>query len=289
VPKQRRRQAADTRERRKMRQLMAGLLFVLLLSQAAQATAAPVGFTFRKGEKLTYAVDLRTSGSAPGKGTYESDLSGEAVFETLKVRPDGTAEVRMTCSGKGKMVAGSGSLAYEETAVAPILLLVKPDGAISEFRDLNGHKTYLIKAGFDLLNAGAGLRMYLVGTYTMFGLQLPSKTPAPGGKWTGAHKAEHGSGAGGGFDLSKMKVELKSEPILFSLAGTSKYHEVACLTISSPSAVRFDMPGNPHGVAGTWYFDAASGRVVGFESHLKQWGTDKVDFDYTVSLTEVKP
>jgi hypothetical protein len=29
--------------------------------------------------------------------------------------------------------------------------------------------------------------------------------------------------------------------------------------------------------------------VVGFESHLKQWGTDKVDFDYTVSLTEVKP
>ena len=271
-----------------MRRLMAGVCFVLLFSQVVQATAAPVGFTFRKGEKLTYAVELRTSGSAAGKGTYKGDLSGEAVFEALKVRPDGTAEVKMTCSGKGKMVAGSESVAYEETPVAPILLLVKPNGTISEFRDLNGHKTYLIKAGFDLLNAGVGLRMYLVGMYTVFGLQLPSKTPAPGGKWTGAHKTEHGSGSGEGFDLSKMKVELESEPIVFHLAGTNEYHEVACLTISSPSAVRFDMPGNPHGVTGTWYFDAANGRVVGFESYLKQWGTDKVDFDYTVSLTKVE-
>ena len=273
-----------------MRRPMAGVFFVVLFSQVLNATAAPVGFTFRKGEKLTYAVDVRTSGSPAGKGTYKSDLSGEAIFETLRVRPDATAELRMTCSGKGKLVAGGESLAFKDTPSKPIVLLVQSNGAITEFRDRNGRKTYLVKEpDWGLMNTGAMLETYLAGTYTMFGLQLPSKTPAAGGKWTGAHKTEHGSGSGEDFDFSKMKVELKSEPIVFSLAGTTKYHEVAYLKISSPSAVGFDMPGNPRGVSGTWYFDAANGRVVGFETHLKQWGTDKVDFDYTISLTKVEP
>jgi hypothetical protein len=281
-----------------MKRLMPAVFLVLLFSAAVQAAPTPVRFTFRKGEKLTYAIDLHLSARAAakdtsplsGKSAYRGDLSGEAVLETLEVKADGTAVVKLSCSGKGKMFAGSESIDYTDTPPQPLLMVVRPDGTLLEFRTPKGQKTGLMQAGgLDLLSAGATFQMYLAGSYTVFGLQLPPKTPVPGEKWTGAHQKEEYTGGGEDFDVSKMKLELKSEPIVFNLTATTKYHDVPCLTITSPTAVRFDMAGNPHGVPGTWYFDAAQGRVVGFESHLKQWGTDKVDFDYTISLKNVAP
>jgi len=269
-----------------MRLLVACAVLVAVFSQAAQAVTAPVGFRFQPGETLTYAVELRSRGEAPGQGgTYSAEASGRAVFETSSVRPDGTATVNMACSGSGKMTAGTESIPYGDAPMKPLVLVLRPDGTIAEFENSSGGKTYLVTGGYNMWDVGTILATYLIGSYTMFGLELPAEMPTAGKTWTGAHKNEVLKGP----DPETLKVELESEPITFELQGTRTYHEVSCLAITSPAALKFSMPGNPEHVSGTWYFDGAKGRLVGFECHLENWGTDRLDFDYTVTLVKAEP
>jgi hypothetical protein len=269
-----------------MKRLMMGAFLVLFVSQAAQAISAPVRFTFRKGEKLTYSVRMRSSGAPEGKPAFQSDLSGIVVLETLNVRPDGSAQIKVTCSGKGTIISGDESVDLDEGLPDPLVILVKSDGAIAEFRDLDSQRTYLLNSMFDLLNAGNTVRSLLFGEYTMFGLQLPPKMPSAGGAWKGVRKREMGRGSA---DLTKTWVEMVPEAISFKRTRTGKYHNVTCLEITSLSARRFDMPDQRRYASGTWYFDGATGRVVGFESHLRKWGPNKADDDCTISLAKVEP
>ena len=250
------------------------------------AGQSPPRFLFHQGETLTYRVHLSAKGTG-GTSAYACDLDGQVGLTVSKIHPDGTAEVQMSTSGKGNLDYGGESARYGEEPRPRLVLVMKPNGTIAELRDLKGAKTSLLKDMFNLFNAGAVIQAYAVGSYTMFGLQLPAKSLAPGEKWTGVHKREHGTGAQ--LDLAKMKVELQSESVSFTYVGPRECQGKTCVAISCSSGLKFGMRGNQTNIPGTFCFDSAEGRLISFDVHLAGWGTEKLDFDYSVVLDKVTP
>jgi hypothetical protein len=256
------------------------MLAVCVLA-AASSQSGP-RFVFQKGDVLTYQVHCSMKGtSATGgeKAAYASALEGKLVLTVQSVRADGTAEVKLTATGKGKITMADETMPLDEEPASPLIAVVKPNGAIVELRDERGEKTGLLQSMENLFGASTQIQTLLIFNYTLFGLQLPAKLPAPGKSYAGTYKQEHGTGA----DFDSMKIQLQNVPQKFVYKGPGKYEGRDCLVFtcemkaSGPQNTGISIPT-------TFYFDDKEGRLLAVEQHAKNLGREKMTIDETVRL-----
>jgi len=237
-------------------------------------------FSFRKGEKLTYKISYHTLAHAGSSAGASQDLEGQAVLNVRSVRGDGTAVIELVTSGKGRIAMRGQTLETESAPPSHIVAFVKPDGSVSELRGLSGKQSALLRPGLGLLNAGDQGQVFVLGTYTLFGLQLPDKLPPPGGKWIAHQKQEHNRSP----ELDPRRAELEPTPVEFTFVGRREYHGRACLEFSANT--RFT--GIPGGLPTTFYFDNAKGQLAGMELHVAKFGPEQVDVDRSAVLVKVE-
>ena len=260
--------------------LCAALCF---LGQAeVMAAAGGPRFSFHKGEKLTYEMDLHTLSHGGGIPGGRQDISGEAVLRVLNVETDGTAEIELLTRGKGRVTFGTETIQpieIKQGEPSHIVLIVKPDGSIAQFRDTGGNPTAAVmRPGFNMLNGGDVVQAYIVGTYTLFGLLLPSRLPAREGKWTGYRKEEFSS-------LPNMShVQLKKVPATYTFTGAREYKGRNRVVISGsvPNV------GMENGLPTRFYFDSAKGQLVGREARVKRFGRQQADVEWITTLIKVE-
>lgn len=207
---------------------------------APSAAKAPL-FLFHKGEKLTY--DL-------GAGRESSDW--RVVLRVLNLRDDGTAEIELV------------------TWKPRFIIAVKPDGQIIRVQDTLGKPATLLKKPSDTKTPLPVLAtldlapMSVAGTYTLFGLQLPARLPARGGRWTGRQKEEFIAGAGPNF-----KAGIKDVSATYTYEGPRMYKGRDCLVfVGRTRAYGATSPRR-------FYFDNAKGQLVGCEVQEKRRGAQR--------------
>lgn len=266
---------------------IAAILFLLAGSRAWAASSAAPRFVFRVGEKLNYKLSFHAQSRGEAGEQSGAALDGGATFRVLKVQPDGTAQVELTTFGAGHITIKGESIALDSAAPKVVVLTVKPDGSIVRLQDSRGKPTSVLTPDLNFFEAATAVQGYVVGSHTMFGLQLPSRLPAPGKMWNGFQQEEHilASGGSGALDASSFSTELKRVPVTYTFLGKRQYKGVSCL------ALFFILPsssasGRGSQIAETVYFDAVRGRVVGIDSQgMTSQGTMKL----TVSLVTPAP
>jgi hypothetical protein len=268
------------------RSVMAALLCCCVLAPSALAAPPQRGprFVFKQGDVLTYDVHISMKGTSSSGGQaagYASLADGNLMLTVRSLRADGTAEIQLTATGKGKMTVGGESTALDEEPATPLIAVVRPNGAIVEVRDTKGKKTSLFESMENLFAAGTQIQMLLIGNYALFGLQLPAKLPAVGGQWTGTYKAEQGSSKS--LNLEDMKIELKSVPVTFVYKGPGKYEGRPCFVFTGEPKI-YESAGAKFGIPTAFYFDDNAGRLLALEQHAKNVGKDRATVDETVKL-----
>jgi hypothetical protein len=221
---------------------------------------------------------LWRGGQVPGVVEH---IRAGAVLDVLDVRADGTTEIQLVTWGKGSMTAPRQQpIEIDGSEPSRIVLAVTPNGSIIRVRDTNGNPTAIMRPSFGAFNAGDVTQAGIMATYTLFGLQLPSGLPAPGGKWTGDQKEEFSAAA----DLDLSQVQLREVRVTYAFAGARKYKGRDCLAISGS----MPLAGVGGGIPTTFYFDSARGQLVGREAHVKRFGRQQADIDLTAVLTKVE-
>lgn len=266
---------------------IAAILFLLTGSRAWAASSAAPRFVFRVGEKLNYKLSFHAQSRGEAGEQSGAALDGGATFRVLKVQPDGTAQIELTTVGAGHITIKGESIMLDSAAPKVVVLTVKPDGSIVRLQDSRGKPTSVLTPDLNFFEAATAVQGYVVGSHTMFGLQLPSRLPAPGKMWNGFQQEEHilASGGSGALDASSFSTELKRVPVTYTYLGKRQYKGVSC------QAFFFILPsssasGRGSQIAETVFFDAARGRVVGLDSQgMTSQGTMKL----TVSLETPAP
>jgi hypothetical protein len=227
--------------------------------------AAP-RFRFREGQVLTYKTEQHGT-QRDKSGELKSSLEGTIVLRVLKVKADGTADVKATVSGQGSILSAGEAVKLKGGAPREVVMTVRPDGSIVGLKTTRGARYTFASlweeeeiAGRDAVLTGFAM------SYALFGLNLPKQLPPAGGKWTGYQKQEQMKGSDLS-DMSKMEFSLSQVPIAYTYKGSKKYQGRTCLVFAYTQT---DMSGRsaPH----TIYFDAAEGVIVGREMHLKKDG-----------------
>ena len=238
-------------------------------------------FSFRVGEKLIYQISQHSLAHAGPSAGAGADLEGEAVLTVREVRSDGTFEIDLTASGKGRIMTGKEVTELESEPPARIMLVVSPNGSIIELQDFAGKPTTLfavMRTVEAFLNASNAVLTMVASTHTLFGVQVPKDLPPPGGKWSGYYKQEYIQSP----DLSR--VQLKDVAATFTFIGRQEYKGRSCLAFSTNA--RF--MGIPEGLPTTFYFDDAKGQLVGTKLHVAKFGAQRVDVDWSTALKRVE-
>lgn len=248
---------------------------------AAASQAAP-RFVFKKGDVLTYEVRTNAKGVSTMGGeeaAYASVLEGKLVLSVQSVRADGTAQVKLTATGQGKMTMGDETTPLDEGPASPLILVVNPNGAIVGLRDEQGNKTSFLQSLKDLFAAPTQIQLLWMANYALFGLQLPERLPAAGKTFTGTYKDEHGAGS----DFESMKVQLRNVSQMIVYKGLGKHEGHDCLVFTC----NMKGPGPQDSgisVPTSFYFDDKAGRLLAVEQHAKNLGKDNMTVDQTVRL-----
>jgi hypothetical protein len=253
-----------------------GLVILSMMTVSARAEQAPV-FSFKPGETLKYTVKFHSQ-SAPGAAqSSTSDLTGEAAFQPLKPDATGAATIKITTSGSGKIIMNGQYLDLGgSTKPVQFLLAVKPDGTITKVMNAQGAKTTFMDKAV-LFNPGFSMLPFIAMSYDLFGLQLPSKLPAPKGTWTGYQMLEGGTFTNAG----KMQVTLKRQSVTYTFLGRQQALGHNCLVFSYP--FKMTGPSGSGSLPCMIYFDDALGQVIGLQ--LKG-STSQGSVDMSISLAE---
>ena len=253
--------------------VVAVCLWSLAAANVASAAGAP-HFSFREGERLTYHYSRHMLAHGGPPTVRREDVEGQVVLQVRRVSSDGTAEIEMVASGKGRVVRDKTTdLTGEPWA---IVFDVNRNGSIAALQDVNGNAITL-EAWIGAVSAGAMIERFSVAlTYALFGLQLPDKLPPAGGEWTGYHQRTVTVG-------QEESIRLEPVSVRFTFVGPRKYKGRDCLVFSTkPGAA-----GELH-FPTVFYFDNTNGRLVASETHLKKLGASKRDVDISVVLVKVE-
>lgn len=248
------------------------------LGGSSEGTAC---FLFRASQKLTYQIAYDFVTHAGVQAGDKAELNGQAVLHVRSVNSDGTAEIEMVASGRGEHVSRlftGGQPTRLQTEPWTLVLTMKSDGSITSLKDADGNQAAaigLIRPA--MTNAGAVLELQTITSYTLFGLQLPHKLPAPGAQWTGHQQNEETQFS----DSSLVSVKLKPVTVKYTFVGSRKYKGRDCLMFSTKADGLLSYPA-------TFYFDSKAGQLVGFEMHVKKAGADKTDLDLSAVLVKVE-
>ena len=258
------------------RPLICLTIYLALFAACALGAQAAPRFVFHKGDKLTYQFSSDFSSSAGGQ-SMTGNLSGVATLQVLSVSKDGTAKIKMVTAGSGSFEGGGQSMPLSDGAPSGVLLTVKPNGVITQIQATNGKVTSAFgDVGGDLgsmdklMNAGNIIKMQLIYSYTLFGVYLPSQTPALKGSWKGIWKQESFHMSFADFNSkqsSKTQRQMKNVPVTYTYLGNRDYHGVSCMAINCNLPDSSDL-GGTQGVKQTIFFDAAKGRLAGIETKM---------------------
>jgi hypothetical protein len=265
---------------------VAGLaLCALWAAGAGRAAERPLRFAFHQGETLTYRVALAGDGTGKG-GAYSGTWEGTVVLKVAQVQPDGTALIRVTTSGTGRIQMGGETMDFDEGPVPDVIAVAKPDGSIAALRDTAGKPTSLIhQGGLNILSAPGAIRSYAIGSYALFGLVLGKGSEQ---KWTGSlkHETAHSERVPVN-DLSNMEVTLSSAPVTYTRGAAAECDGHPCLNITATTVI-YPEKNNPSSIfPGTFCFDAANGRLLSLKAHAKA-PSGGGGINYTVELVEGK-
>jgi hypothetical protein len=263
---------------------MAGLtLCVLWGAGPGRAAEEPLRFAFHQGETLTYRVALAGDGTGTGGG-YSGTWEGTVVLKVAKLQADGTALIRVTTSGTGRIRMGGETMDFDQEPVPDVIAVVKPDGAIAALRDTAGKPTSLIQqSGLNILSAPVAIRSYAVGSYALFGLVLGKGAEQ---KWTGSlrHETAHSQRVPV-TDLSNAEVTLSSAPVTYTRGAATECDGHPCVNIAA-TTVLCPQSNNPGSIfPATFCFDTVNGQLRSLKAHAKA-PSGGGGISYTVDLME---
>lgn len=263
---------------------IAGLaLCVLWVTGPGWAAERPLRLAFQKGETLTYRVALTGEGTG-SEGVYSGTWEGTVTLKVYQLQADGTALIRVSTSGKGRMQMGSDTMDLDQEPIADVIAVVKPDGTIAALRDTAGQPTSLLQQdGLNILSAPVAIRSYALGSYALFGLLLGNGSQQ---KWTGSLKHETGrSDRVPVGDPSNMTVTLSSAPVSYTRGEAAECNGHPCVNITATTVV-YPEKGNTATIfPGTFCFDAANGRLLSMKARAKA-PSGGGGISYSVALVE---
>jgi len=261
--------------------LLGGAWSVMAANTSSAMSGVP-RLTFHEGQKLDYRIVLHIAPHGGTSATAGADLQGRLILRVLKVSSDGTAKIEIVGEGTGRIVSPvvrGGQPTDLARAPYRIVARVKSNASILGLEDDAG-KPITVFALVTSLNAGAYLALIAVPTYALFGLQLPEALPRLGRQWTGYHQSEKTQfSSGSGLE----SLRLQPLAVTFTFVGPKQYEGRDCLVFSAGP----DSPGllrEPR----KFYFDHQRGQFAGVETHVKEFGPDKSDIDFTVRLVDNK-
>ena len=224
---------------------------------AGIADAGTLRFSFQAGQSLLYRFGQQ---DPPMEGAAR--LSGTITLRTLAIT-QANAKLRVTCQATGAIYSGGRWTPLSQSPMPPIVALVKLDGTIAGLQDEQGQALTLgglfrLMLGKDGTNAAAPGLSVSLGSYRLFGLQLPPRLPPAGQTYPGFTYSVrmHTSSTGGKITETES---LAQRPATFTYAGPSSVGGRKCLDFLCPLAT---LPGQPEGEAVRVCFDAARGQVV---------------------------